>query len=192
MQRPCEQKRGAILKAAAHFFASRPFHEVRLDDIAERAGVGKGTLYVYFDSKEALYLALVRDGFATIVDRIRRELAAGPPGAADRLGIVVEGLIGFGTAFPDVYRVMRTRVMSAEDPSIQEDRRVLSAIIEDVLRTGIDRGEISDPHPEITTQFILAFIRGALLYPPEGMTLEILKQHLLHVLLSGIGQGRPA
>lgn len=192
MQRPCEHKRGAILEAAARLFATRPFHEVRLDEIAEGAGVGKGTLYVYFDGKETLYLSLVRDGFARLVSRLREQLDAGPADAEVRLGIIVDGLIGFGTAFPDLYRVMRTRVMSAEDPQIQEVRRDLSVLIEHELREGVRRGEIIDEHPEITTQFVLSFVRGVLLYPPEGMTLDLLKSHLLRVLLRGVGSGRLA
>lgn len=192
MQRPCEHKRGTILEAAARLFATRPFHEVRLDEIAELAGVGKGTLYVYFEGKETLYLSLVRDGFAKLVSGLREKLEVGPPEAGARLGIIVDGLIGFGTAFPDLYRVMRTRVISAEDPELQEIRRTLSAIIEQELRQGIERGEIQDEHPEITTQFVLSFVRGVLLYPPEGMTLDILKTHLLNVLLHGVGRGAEA
>jgi AcrR family transcriptional regulator len=46
MQVPNEQKRRHITSAAARMFAARPFHKVRLDDIAAAAGVGKGTLYV--------------------------------------------------------------------------------------------------------------------------------------------------
>ena len=61
MQRPNEIKRQAILKAARTAFTRRPFHEVKLDDVATAARVGKGTIYVYFPSKDQLYLELVRD-----------------------------------------------------------------------------------------------------------------------------------
>jgi AcrR family transcriptional regulator len=51
-----------ILEAAAQLFAERPYHEVRMDDIAARAGVAKGSLYLHFKDKGALYLALIEDG----------------------------------------------------------------------------------------------------------------------------------
>src|ERR1700757_1534180 len=49
-----------ILTAALDCFAERGFAATRLDDVARRAGVTKGTLYLYFDSKEELFKAVVR------------------------------------------------------------------------------------------------------------------------------------
>ena len=51
-----EDKRATILKAASDVFKGRRFDEVTLDEIAVRAGVGKGTLYLYFKNKEDLFL----------------------------------------------------------------------------------------------------------------------------------------
>src|SRR2546423_1180103 len=48
-----------MLDAAAHLFGRLRFHEVRMEDIASEAEVGKGTLYRYFADKEELYLALL-------------------------------------------------------------------------------------------------------------------------------------
>ncbi len=55
-------KVGRIIDAAIQLFAERPYHEVRMDDIAERAQVAKGTLYLHFKDKEALYCALMLEG----------------------------------------------------------------------------------------------------------------------------------
>jgi AcrR family transcriptional regulator len=52
-------KREEILAAAVAEFAHRDFHEVLMDDVAARAGVGKGTLYRYFPTKEVLFVAAV-------------------------------------------------------------------------------------------------------------------------------------
>src|SRR5262245_13786089 len=59
-----EARRGAILAAALTVFASHGFAAARLDDVAARAGVAKGTLYLYFRDKEALFEALVRSAVA--------------------------------------------------------------------------------------------------------------------------------
>src|SRR5437764_12068059 len=75
MQRPDEHKRQLIIDTAGRFFATQPFHKVRLDDIAAAAKLGKGTLYIYFDSKEDLYFSLIYEGFAKLVDQLRGELA---------------------------------------------------------------------------------------------------------------------
>ena len=49
----------AILEAASRVFAQRPFHEVLIDDIASDAGIGKGTIYRYFETKDDLYFNAV-------------------------------------------------------------------------------------------------------------------------------------
>ena len=67
-----QQKREKILRAAGSLFAARPFHKVRLSDVAAEAAVGKGTVYTYFDSKEELYVAVVYLGFEQLVDRLKR------------------------------------------------------------------------------------------------------------------------
>jgi uroporphyrinogen-III synthase/AcrR family transcriptional regulator len=52
-------KRESILKAASELFAGRSYHEVMMDDVARTAGIAKGTLYIYFESKEELYYSVL-------------------------------------------------------------------------------------------------------------------------------------
>ena len=56
-------KRDRIIAAALKLFARQPYQEVTMDSVARLATVAKGTLYLYFDSKEALYLGILTDGF---------------------------------------------------------------------------------------------------------------------------------
>lgn len=188
MQRSDPNKRRDILAAATQLFAARPYHEVRLDDVAAAARVGKGTLYIYFSSKEELYLSLVRDGFADMV--AAAEAGAGDAGADAwaRLREVIRGLVRFGARYPDLYRVMRSGALTPDDPQIQATRARLSGLVTRIIREGIDRREMNDPHPDLTAQFVLAFVRGALLYPAPGQTPELLEGHVLRVLRSGVGK----
>jgi AcrR family transcriptional regulator len=59
-----------IIDAAFQLFAERPFHEVRMGDIAERAKVSKGTLYLHFKDKEDLYRALILEGLKGLATRM--------------------------------------------------------------------------------------------------------------------------
>jgi AcrR family transcriptional regulator len=60
-----------IIEAAAQLFAERHYHEVRMDDIAAKAGVAKGTIYLHFKDKDNLYQALALDGLKKLSKRIR-------------------------------------------------------------------------------------------------------------------------
>ncbi|MCC7254040.1 TetR/AcrR family transcriptional regulator [Hyphomicrobium sp.] len=64
------ERKQAILRAALSVFAERGFESARLDDVAARAGVAKGTLYLYFDDKEKLFEEVVQSEVSPILDRI--------------------------------------------------------------------------------------------------------------------------
>src|SRR5437588_5184906 len=69
------ERREAIIAAALDEFVARGFAATRLDDVASRAGVAKGTIYLHFKDKEALFQELVRTSLVPLIGR----LAATPP-----------------------------------------------------------------------------------------------------------------
>jgi AcrR family transcriptional regulator len=78
-------RRQAILDAALTVFAERGYEAARLDDVAARAGVAKGTLYLYFKDKEALFAALVRGAVSPMLDKVGAFSAAPGTKATDIL-----------------------------------------------------------------------------------------------------------
>jgi len=73
------ERRNAILKAALDEFSERGFAAARLDDVARRAGVAKGTIYLYFKDKEALFQELVRFQIGPVVGALEAVLASDLP-----------------------------------------------------------------------------------------------------------------
>src|ERR1700741_4194164 len=67
-----EARRRAILDAALVEFAAHGFAAARLDDGARRAGIAKGTLYLYFADKEALFEALVQGSIRPLLDNLQK------------------------------------------------------------------------------------------------------------------------
>src|SRR3954468_4870079 len=105
MQRPSEVKRRKISDTAARLFATKPFHKVRLDDVAAAAQVGKGTLYIYFKSKEHLYVSLVSEGFTKLVEKLKNVFER-PPRKA--LTEIIRQLVIFSFAHPNFFEMIRT------------------------------------------------------------------------------------
>ena len=66
-QRRPEDRPDEILDAATTVFGEQGFARTRLEDVAKRAGVSKGTLYLYFDSKESLFREMVRRNVVSVV-----------------------------------------------------------------------------------------------------------------------------
>lgn len=113
-----DDKRQAILDAAIFTFARKGFHATRISDVAERAGIGKGTVYLYFESKEDLLISI----FQSYVE----EAMALVEGLVDdhvdpRRGIEVffeRGLSRF-VENPDLLAVLQQRLFLT-DPELQK------------------------------------------------------------------------
>jgi AcrR family transcriptional regulator len=69
-----EARPAELMAAALDLFVERGFASTRLDDVAARAGVSKGTLYLYFSSKEELFKAVIRSGIVPLIERGERLL----------------------------------------------------------------------------------------------------------------------
>src|SRR5690349_20372311 len=85
------ERRQAIIEAAMEEFISRGFAATRLDDVARRAGVAKGTIYLHFKDKESMFEELVRTAIVPLVNRL-----APPPQLS---GSVRDAIEGFAEAF---------------------------------------------------------------------------------------------
>jgi AcrR family transcriptional regulator len=103
-----------LIEAAAQEFGERGFHEAAITGITQRAGVALGTFYTYFESKEEVFRALVRD----MSDATRAHVAEAARGAPDRLTAERLGLsafIAFVRARPELYRIIEEAQFVAQD-----------------------------------------------------------------------------
>lgn len=142
------ERRDAILSAALDEFSARGFEPARLDDVARRAGVAKGTIYLYFRDKESLFQELIRSMLTPLVGTIEAlgEADAPLPVLADR---IVELFVRevYETRRKDVIRLMISE--GRRFPKLAEFyyREVLSRIVAAVrslLRRAAARGEIPE------------------------------------------------
>lgn len=168
------------MAVAARMFAERPFHEVRLDEIAAAARLGKGTIYVYFSSKDDLYETLIAEGMDQLIAELR-----GGDGSWRGIERLVQALLAFADRFPHLYNLMRSGVHQ-EEGRLAHKRSELVSEIERVLRAGIRSGELRDPQPRLTAEFLLAFVRAALLFTQRRVGKRTLTRHILHVVGNGI------
>ncbi len=80
-----------LTAAALDLFVEKGFAATRLDDVAARAGVSKGTLYLYFDSKEALFKAVIEEGIVPALAAAEQQLAGFQGPSADLLQALLNG-----------------------------------------------------------------------------------------------------
>lgn len=187
MQRPNEKKRKLIADTAARMFATRPFHEVRLDDVAAAAKVGKGTVYVYFASKEELYFSLLADGFSALIENLKAKVDSDTASARKALRAVVRELVQFAVDNPHLFELMRSAGGQLKtNPKWTANRRELNALIQRVIRRGIRDGVFNDPDPEITALCVPGLVRSIYLYSTPTKSPDEIADHLIRILERGI------
>src|SRR5215510_4144894 len=142
------ERRDAILAAALDEFSARGFAAARLEDVAKRAGVAKGTIYLYFADKEALFQELVRFQIGPVMSAFTAALASELPlkGLIDQ-AIEIFTREVFGTRRKQVMRLIISE--GPRFPALAEFyyREVLGPLLKAVrarLQRARERGEIAD------------------------------------------------
>ena len=156
-----ELKRKHILEAGLNTFTSQGFTATKLDDVAKDAGVAKGTIYLYFDSKEALFEDVIRECLFPAIDEVE-DLIAEFDGSAselltmqlkhfystmgkDKIPQILSLLIGEGARFPKLSEFFFREMISRN----QEYMRF-------IIKKGVESREFRDTNVEEFTQILVA------------------------------------
>jgi AcrR family transcriptional regulator len=103
-----------VLEAAAKEFGDRGYHDAAITGITQRAGVALGTFYTYFESKEEVFRALVRDMSHATRQHVAEAVREAPDRlTAERLGL--EAFIGFVRKHRELYRIIEEAQFVADD-----------------------------------------------------------------------------
>ena len=147
-ERRKEARPGELLDAALDLFVEKGFAATRAEEVAARAGVSKGTLFLYFQSKEELFKAVVRENISGRFDEWNLEFQSFEGTTADmlrycmnawweRIGAtkasgITKLIIAEANTFPEITDFYRHEVI---EPGTQLIRRI--------LKRGVDRGEFA-------------------------------------------------
>jgi AcrR family transcriptional regulator len=193
------ERRQAIIEAAMEEFISRGFAATRLDDIAKRAGVAKGTIYLHFKDKESLFEELIRTAIVPLVNR----LGAGAPPAGASIRDLIEG---FASSFIREVTTTRrgdlVRLIVAEGPRFPDVadfyyREVVSkglAGMRAAIEIGIARGEIQHKDLAKFPQILVAPAMIAVIWQSlfaRHAPLDAIEMFRVHLDLI-FGERRPA
>lgn len=187
-RRKTDETRAAILRGAAAVFARREFHEVLTDDIAQHLGVGKGTIYRYFGSKEDLYLATLAqdlDGLHTAMIGVLTEDA--PLDAA--VEAVVRTTVTYFWRRRDFFLLMarlEPKLKATERADWQRRRVRVIALVRRVFDRAIARGEIPRLNSRLAVEVLLGMIRGVCIYRAESDRPEEVVRLLTAMFLHGV------
>lgn len=148
-----------ILDAARAEFGERGFSESSIVGITRRAGVALGTFYTYFDSKEALFQALVRDMSGQVRDHVAPVLRESAD-ALDAEARALESFLRFASEHRDVYRII-DEAEFVDARAYREHYETTAARIAARLVAGRDRGEIASDYSDEELEVLAWALMGA-------------------------------
>jgi AcrR family transcriptional regulator len=160
-----EQRRVSILQAARAVFARQGYANTVVDDIATQAGIAKGTLYLYFPSKEQIYLAALLEG-ARQLDTDSRAAMLSAVTWRDKLQAYLQVRLDFFEAHQDFLRIYMTefRGMCMEGKSLSAEFIHLvqegEAQLAQIFAAAAAKGEIRPIDPELAALTVSDLTRG--------------------------------
>ncbi len=155
-----EFRRSEILNAATNIFGNKGFEATRMDDIANAAGIAKGTLYLYFRSKDAIYQATVEQAVAELSAMTEEQVAA-VADFAGKLTAFIAVRMSFWKEKQVLYQVIfslnrerrnRRRSLKWRQQSVDYLVRLLTA--------AVDKKEIPQQDIEAAAWSVMDLIRG--------------------------------
>ena len=148
------ETRTKLLEAAERIFGELGYHDASIVKITEQAGVGQGTFYLYFASKQEIFEELIRD----LNRRVRHAMKDASSRGTTRLEAE---LLGFGAYFrftadhPALYRIIRQAEFVSPEMLEYHYEKLADGYVEG-LRESMARGEVGDIDPEVTAWALMA------------------------------------
>ncbi|MGL5808455.1 MAG: TetR/AcrR family transcriptional regulator [Nocardioides sp.] len=187
-----DDKRMRILAAARELLAERLYEQASVAEIAQRAGVAKGTVYLYFPSKAALVNALTVQ-IREAVNAAAARASDSSMNLTDRLTALARSGIGVAVEYRDIIRYVDLDVLVSARPGERE--RSAGSVERAMIEEAVARGEIAaEVDPKFAAMFLDAVLRvlvmSALDEEHDEATLRQVVDQTVDFVIRGLG-GRP-
>ena len=197
-RRRAEARPDEVLDAALDLFIEQGFSQTRVEDIAKRAGISKGAVYLYFPSKESIIEALVRRAVVPIAEHalsFAREYEGDPKLVITMVLKMLGGRLGDPRIIA-IPKLLMREVLNFPELAAMYRAEVLDKVmpvVTGLLAKGIDKGYLRQVDPELTIRSIvgpvmihimLAEIFG--IKPADGLALDRLIDNHLTILFDGL------
>ncbi|MCM3716648.1 TetR/AcrR family transcriptional regulator [Alkalihalobacillus oceani] len=184
-----EEKRELILQAALRNFAEEGFDRATMQNIAKSAGVGKGTTYEYFPSKEALFCEVLLKGISNMVDELTAVLQQ-PGTVHEKVERLFQKNLEIFRTKSDLRAIMLNnigKIPADLHRQLMEKQRELLGTMERIFTEAIQADEMVDVPPRIAAAAVLNGLQVIYTYQLEkGETYESVIEHYLKLIFHGL------
>jgi AcrR family transcriptional regulator len=188
-----QERHDHLLTCALDVFAEKGYHAASVTDIIERAGVARGTFYLYFESKRSMFSELLDDLFAVIDQRVKRiDRKADAAGVVGQMRSNVEQVISCLQDNRAMLRILLSEAVGLDtnfDQKLSEFYARLCRLIEQSLSLGMDMNLIRSVNTEVVSLCILGSVKEVLYHMCMGRKLpnrDILVEEILRYNVRGL------
>lgn len=188
-----KEKQCIIYEAALKVFSEYGFERSTMDDIAEVAGIAKGTIYYNYRSKRELFLAIIDDAIDKMTDRMEK-IIENPGDVSLKLEKIIEVQLNFYDEYKNYCKVLLSEVLWSLGGHWQEEaekvRQKIFGQVEKVVAGGIEQGNLS---PELSSKTVSSALFGMTVVTgfnyflfEKNYSLENVKKDLQELFLKGV------
>lgn len=177
-------KRMAILKAARSIFAKRGFTDTMVDHIAAECGVAKGTIYLYFESKQAIFMDVLLADCRQMAEVSKETMNADGLSWKERVRSFMEVRLAYCEQHPDFMRILLTELHAMILQNRPIDPRLPLLVQEaefqltQMFAVAMAKGEIKQVDPHVPAVSVIALTKSLLEMRLKGGTSEALRAQL--------------
>lgn len=191
MQQRSEETKARILESAIKLFSSRGYNKASVDEICREAGISKGAFYHHFESKQALFLALL-DGWLKTIDTAIEE--SKDKTAPETFMLMTQAFpYLFKTAGEGLPMFLEFWLQASRDKKIWEASiapyRRYHKYFTSLIKKGVKEGSFVDVDPELTSRMIVSTAMGLLLQSlldPKGANWEKVARDSTNLLVNNL------
>jgi AcrR family transcriptional regulator len=187
------QRRDQLIAYAATCFAEQGYHPTSVADIVEGLGVGKGVFYWYFDSKEQLFLEILRDAQRGL-RRAQQQAITDVDDPTERIRLGIRATMAWTAEHPEFYKL--TRFAATEErfaPALRKGQEMAVADAVRHLREAIDAGQVRDNDPTLMGYAIFGICAemARTLIHERGEPWQTVADAIETIVLDGIAEPAP-
>ena len=185
------KRRDQILEEAARLFSSQRFDEVLMDDIAQSAGVAKGTLYTYFSDKEELYFAVIFEGISRLNQQVL-EKASSQKDPEKKLRDIVHSIVSFVAQNGFFYKLLSIEDSksntgkSVNRERWREERKIQLEAIESVLMAGHSEGSFRVCDSFVEAAILRDMVRSTVINAGGKLSVDEMVDLIMRIFIDGI------
>jgi len=187
-------RREQVLACAVRVFSQKGYHATTVSDIIEEAGVARGTFYLYFKSKRAIFDELLDDFLERILAQVRRvDLSDGAPPPLDQMRAQVELVLGELFSSQEMARILLREAVGLDadfDRKLEEFYGRLVALVQGALRLGQEMGLVRPCDVRVAALCVLGSVKEVvdhmLAEPVTEAERARLSDEIMTIILGGL------